>query len=164
MMLSFETITEQDIPELSRVMTRAFDDDARKHMGTERGGPPGYDNGDFFRRWLFGYKETDGWKVMADGKAVGGIIVWILPHGDNILGMIFIDPDFQDRGLGGAAWRFIEEKYPRTKSWRLTTPKQAVKNHFFYEKKCGFRRVKSDPIVGSARGEYIYRKAMHPAD
>jgi hypothetical protein len=45
--LVFETITEADIPELTQVMMRAFDDDARKHLGLERGGPPGYDNGDF---------------------------------------------------------------------------------------------------------------------
>jgi GNAT superfamily N-acetyltransferase len=164
MKLSFETITEQDIPEPSRVMTRAFDDDARRHMGTERGGPPGYDNGDFFRRWLFGCKETDGWKVMADGTAVGGIIVWILPHGDNILGTIFIDPDFQDRGIGSAAWKFIEESYPQTRSRRLTTPKQAVKNHFFCETKCGFRRVKSDRIIRTGAGEYMFAKEMKPAE
>ncbi len=158
MNLSFEVITEADIPELTQVMTRAFDDDARKHLGVEKGGPEGYDTGDFFRTWLFGRKETDGWKVTADGKAVGGIIVWILPHGNNILGTIFIDPDFQDRGIGSAAWGFIEKKYPQTKSWRLTTPKFATKNHFFYETKCGFTRVDSDRILGRPADEYVYRK------
>jgi len=33
-------VLEEDIPELSQVMTRAFDDDARKHLGVEKGGPP----------------------------------------------------------------------------------------------------------------------------
>ena len=46
--LAFEEITEDDISELTGVMTRAFDDDAQKHLGQERGGPEGYDNGDFF--------------------------------------------------------------------------------------------------------------------
>ena len=44
--LIFEEATEQDIPDLTRVMTLAFDDDARKHLGQEKGGPPGYDNGE----------------------------------------------------------------------------------------------------------------------
>jgi GNAT superfamily N-acetyltransferase len=160
MNLSLETFTEDDIPEMTRIMTRAFDDDARRHLGVEKGGPDGYDTGDFFRKWLFGYMETDGWKVIADGTAVGGIIVWILPRGNNILGTIFIDPDFRNRGIGSAAWKFIEEKYPQTRSWRLTTPKFAKKNHYFYATKCGFRRVKADRILGKQAGEYVYRKVM----
>jgi GNAT superfamily N-acetyltransferase len=161
--LSFETITEADIPELTRVMTRAFDDDARKHLGLERGGPEGYDNGDFFRKWLFGYSVTNGYKVLADGAVIGGMIVWILPDGDNILGTIFIDPDFQDRGVGSAAWKFVESTYPQTKSWRLTTPKEAVKNHYFYGTKCGFQRVESDRILGRPADQFVYRKRMKPA-
>jgi len=41
MELIFEGITEEDVPELTRVMTRAFDDD-----------------GGFFRQWLFPYEES----------------------------------------------------------------------------------------------------------
>jgi GNAT superfamily N-acetyltransferase len=160
--LSFESIIEDDIPELTRVMTRAFDDDSRKHLGVEKGGPDGYDNGDFFRKWLFGQSVTEGFKVKADGAVVGGFIVWILPSGHNILGSIFIDPDFQDRGAGSEIWKFIEGRYPQTKSWRLTTPKSAIKNHYFYEAKCGFTRVNSDLIPGTPADEYVYRKVMTP--
>ena len=46
--LSFLIMTESDIPSVTLVMKRAFDDDAKKHLGKESGGPPGYDNGDFF--------------------------------------------------------------------------------------------------------------------
>jgi arsenite methyltransferase len=65
--LVFASIAEEDMPELTRVMTRAFDDDAQKHLGQERRGPPGYDNGDFFRKWLFGYDETDGHSASRGG-------------------------------------------------------------------------------------------------
>lgn len=156
----FEKITEADTPELTRVMTRAFDDDAQKHQGKERGGPEGYDNGGFFRQWLFGNEFTRGHKALLDSRAVGAIIVWILPEGHNVLGAMFVDPDYQDRGVGTRIWRFIEETYPETKSWRLATPEWATKNHFFYENKCGFVRVSSDPIAGSPEGMYVYRKEM----
>ena len=158
--LSFEDFTANDIPEMTEVMTRAFDDDARKHLGLERGGPEGYDDGEFFRKWLFGFDETVGYKVMHGTRAIGGVIVWILPGGDNILGTIFVDPAYQDRGVGGRTWRFIEATYPATRSWRLATPEWATKNHTFYEAKCGFHRVDSDPIVGSPEGEFVYRKDM----
>ncbi|MBN2083809.1 MAG: GNAT family N-acetyltransferase [Anaerolineales bacterium] len=160
MNLSFEVITEADIPELPRVMTRAFDDDSRRHLGVDRGGPEGYDNGDFFRKWLFGQTVTEGFKVLFEGAAIGGCIVWIFPTGDNILGTIFIDPDFQDSGAGSAVWKFIEGRYPHTKSWRLATPKFATKNHHFYEIKCGFQRVRSDRILGKPADEFVYRKVM----
>lgn len=158
--LLFEGISEADIPELTQVMTRAFDDDAQKHLGLERGGPPGYDNGDFFRQWLFGYDETVGYKVLRAGQIVGACIVWILPDGHNILGTIFVDPDAQDQGVGTRLWQFIEARYPETRSWRLVTPRWATKNHHFYAAKCGFTRVESDPIVGSPEGEFVYRKEM----
>lgn len=155
--LSFTLITEEHLPQLTEVMTRAFDDDARKHLGKERGGPEGYDNGDFFRKWLFPYEESVGYNILLQGRCVGGIIVWILPEGANILGTIFIDPDFQDQGLGTRTWQFIEETYPETKSWRLATPTWATKNHHFY-KKCGFERVDSDPLIPPEEDTTIYRK------
>jgi GNAT superfamily N-acetyltransferase len=158
--LSFEEISEADIPELTQVMTRAFDDDAQKHLGLERGGPEGYDNGDFFRNWLFGYKESVGYKVLRAGEVIGGIIVWNLPEGHNILGTIFVDPAHQDAGVGTRLWRFVEARYPETKSWRLATPPWATKNHHFYEKKCGFERVDADPLLRDLGDEVVYRKEM----
>lgn len=158
--LSFEEMSEADIPELTKVMTRAFDDDAQKHQGLEKGGPDGYDNGEFFRTWLLPYKESVGYKILSQGKLVGGIIVWILPEGHNILGTIFVDPDYQDRGVGTQTWQFIEATYPETRSWRLATPPWATKNHHFYAVKCGFSRVDSDPLIPEPEGTTIYRKEM----
>jgi len=162
--LSFVEIAEEDLPELTEVMTRSFDDDSRKHRGLERGGPEGYDNGDFFRTWLFPYQESVGYKILSKGQIIGGIIVWILPEGDNILGTIFVDPAYQDRGVGTRTWQFIESTYPETKSWRLATPDWATKNHHFYAVKCGFSKVESDPLIGSPPEDAsIYRKEMGEA-
>jgi GNAT superfamily N-acetyltransferase len=159
---AIEEIRESDLPELTRVMTRAFDDDSRKHLGKERGGPEGYDDGGFFRKWLFGQKLTDGYKILVEGRIVAAAIVWILPERHNILGTIFVDPDFQDRGIGTRFWRWIERRYPSARSWRLSTPKFAIKNHHFYEVNCGFHRVASDPIIGAPEGEFVYHKEMRP--
>ena len=35
--LAYEEIVEADIPALTEVMTRAFDDDSQKHLGKEKG-------------------------------------------------------------------------------------------------------------------------------
>jgi GNAT superfamily N-acetyltransferase len=157
--LTFREIEEPDILALTRVMKRAFDDDAQKHLGQETGGPPGYDDGEFFRTWLLPYEESVGYQILTGNQLIGAIIVWILPEGHNILGTIFVDPDFQDRGVGQRTWRFIEETYPATRSWRLGTPTWATKNHHFYVK-CGFERVESDPLIPPEEDTTIYRKKI----
>ena len=60
--------------------------------------------------------------MLAGPTIVAGIIVWILPQGHNILGAIFVEPAYQDRGVGARTWEFVEATYPQTKSWRLATP------------------------------------------
>ncbi len=155
--LNFEKIEESDILALTAVMKRAFDDDAQKHLGQQHGGPPGYDDGEFFRTWLLPYEESIGYKIIVDENIIGGIIVWILPKDDNILGTIFVDPDFQDKGVGKQSWRFIEGQFSETKSWRLGTPTWATKNHYFYCQ-CGFEMVESDSLIPAEEGITIYRK------
>ena len=157
--LSFEPIAEDDIPDLTRVMARAFDDDTRRHLGLERGGPEGYDSGEFFRRWLFPYDESKGYKILLGDQIVGGFIVWILEHVDNILGTIFVDPVYQRRGIGARAWAFIERTYPETKSWTLETPGYSTTNHRFYEK-CGFVKVGEKEEPEHPGTSFVYRKVM----
>ena len=157
--VTFALITEADVPELTGVMTRAFDDDAQRHLGQPRGGPPGYDNGDFFRTWLFPYKESVGFKIVSAGKIIGGLIVWILPGGNNNLGAIFVDPPYQDRGVGTQAWQFIETVYPGTRSWTLETPTWATRNHGFYQK-LGFERVPPEVQKPSEENMVVYRKNL----
>lgn len=159
MELTFQEIAEDDVPALTEVMTRAFDDDARKHLGQEKGGPEGYDDGGFFRQWLFPYEQSKGWKILLGDRVIGGLIVWILERGENILGTIFVDPDYQDRGVGTRAWAYVEETYPDTASWTLHTPGYAAKNHHFYEK-CGFAKVGEEPAEGYPWPLFVYRKVM----
>jgi GNAT superfamily N-acetyltransferase len=152
--LMFEAIKKSDIPALTAMMTRTFDDDAQKYLKQEKGGPPGYDTGEFFEKWLLGFDESQGYKMMVGDQIVGSFIVWIFESGENILGSIFVDPDSQDQGIGTRTWQYIERMYPETKSWTLETPIWATKNHFFYEQKCGFQRI------GKREDEYIYKKEM----
>ncbi len=162
--LTIAGIAEDDVPQLTEVMTRTFDDDARKHLGKDKGGPPGYDNGEFFREWLFGYEQTVGYKAVIDGRIVGAVIVWIIDTGNNYLGTIFVDPQYQDQGVGSQIWAHIERTYPDTKSWQLETPSVAVKNHHFYEK-CGFRKIDVKPAEDDMPCEsWVFRKEVVCSD
>lgn len=47
--LSFEILHETDLTILTPIMERAFDEDTRIHLNKPKGGPAGYDNGEFLR-------------------------------------------------------------------------------------------------------------------
>ena len=88
-------------------MKRAFDEDSRRHLNEPTGGPDGYDNGDFLRKYALS-RKSDAYKVSWNGKPVGAVIVWINKNNINYLGNIFIDPDLQDKGFGKKVWEFIK--------------------------------------------------------
>lgn len=150
LLLRFERMTEADIPELTAIMTRTFDDDAQKFLGQPSGGPPGYNTGGFLRKWVF-EKGGLGWKIIADDKAIGALIVFINPEKNYWLGNIFVDPAYQNKQIGTHAWEFVEATYPDANTWNLKTPTWATRNHHYYEK-LGFTRVK---VEGE---DVVYRK------
>ena len=139
--LDFETFTTKDVNILTPVMKRAFDEDSRRHLDKPEGGPDGYDNGDFLRKYALNPKSK-AYKISRDGRPVGAVIVWVNPDRINYLGNIFIDPDLQDKGFGTAVWEYIEIKYPETVIWRTETPGFSKRNHNFYVNKCGFSIVR----------------------
>ena len=74
--LVFEPIVEADIEPLTEIMTRAFDDDTKRHLGDEKGGPDGYDNGEFIKKWALN-SPTQSFKILMNDKLIGSVILWI---------------------------------------------------------------------------------------
>lgn len=138
--LQFTPFEAFHITELTRIMKRAFDDDAKRHLGEDSGGPPGYDNGDFLRNYGL-HKDSTAISVFSGEKPIGAAILWLNTNGENMLGCMFVDPDYQGKGIGTRIWRFIEENFRDTKIWRTETPGFAKRNHSFYVNKCGFHIV-----------------------
>jgi GNAT superfamily N-acetyltransferase len=134
-----------DVDALTDVMTRAFDDDARRHLGAAKGGPPGYDTGEFLRENGFDPRAR-AFVAVLEGRPVGAIIVFLREDGHHFLGCMFTDPDVQRRGIGSALFAHVEAAFP-ARSWTLETPGFAASNHCFYAEKCGFRKAgeREDP-------------------
>lgn len=81
-------------------------------------------------------------KVMHSGSWVGGAVVCIDPKTqENMLDLFFIDRADHSKGIGSAAWKAIEARYPKTRVWRLVTPYFEKRNIHFYANKCGFKIV-----------------------
>ena len=158
--VEYTEIVEDDLPGLARIMKRAFDDEAQRFLGRQNYGPDGYDNGDFFRTWLFPYEQSKGYKIVKEGRLIGAYIVWIMPEGKNILGTIFVDPAWQGQGVGTATWQHIEASYPEAKNWTLETPSWSTRNHHFYEAKCGFSKIAEKELEDHPGTSFVFRKTI----
>lgn len=156
--LSFEILHETDLTILTPIMERAFDEDTRIHLNKPKGGPAGYDNGEFLRQFAL-HPNSTSYKVSMDGKAIGGIILWLNPDTNiHFLGNIFLDPTLQNAGIGLKIWNFIEQEYPNTIKWCTDTPGFSKRNHHFYVNKCGFHLVKIENPMKDDACQYILEK------
>ncbi len=156
--LAFEEIFESDIPALTSIMKRAFDEDSKRHLGVE-GGPPGYDNGDFLREFAL-HPDSDACKILLDNRIVGAFIVWPMADNTCFLGNIFLDPDSQNRGIGSKVFRAIEARYPNSKLWKTETPAFSLHNHYFYVNKCGFSIVRIENREDGPMANYLMEKRI----
>ncbi|BFH68957.1 hypothetical protein J27TS7_07430 [Paenibacillus dendritiformis] len=157
--LQFQSILEEDVARLTEIMTRAFDTDTKQFLGREKGGPDGYDTGEFMTRWAIN-SSAQSYKVLLDEQLIGAVIVWINENNENVLGCLFVDPSVENRGIGLAIWRYIEKKYPGTKKWITETPGYSKRNHHFYVNKCGFKIVKIKNPMSRDDEFYVLEKEM----
>jgi len=146
--------TTKDAAILTEIQIHTFKDDNKlKPPGCSMEGPPGYDSVDWNAEWM---TKTPYYKILFDGRIVGGIIVFDLGEGQYELGRIFVDPDFQNQGIGQQAVRLMFKAFPEAKLWTLGTPSWAMRNQHFYEKmsfvKIGETAI--DPDLGWSGVEY----------
>ena len=85
-MITIERATHADVPVLTEVQTRTFDDDSQRFLGKPSGGPPGYDS----EQWQIDMMQqaTAYYKIMVEGRIVGGMIVFAARQDMMILGRI----------------------------------------------------------------------------
>ncbi len=152
MLITFERATPDDVITLVAVQTAAFNNDAVVYPGVELGGPPGYDS---VEHNLAQMREDDYYKILADGRIIGGIIVANVGEGRFHLGVLYIHPDYHRHGIGSQAIQFIEATY-QAKRWTLNTPSYAVRNHRFYEKH-GYVKVGEHPYTSFSLYDYEKR-------
>lgn len=156
--LTFELLEEKDINVLTSIMERAFDEDTRMHLNEPKGGPDGYNNGEFLRRFGL-HKDSTAYKIFLNDMIIGCIILWINKETKiNFLGNIFIDTTVQSKGIGKKIWDFVEQEYPDTIMWKTETPGYSIRNHNFYVNKCGFHIVKIKNPMDKYECSYILEK------
>ncbi|MBP7689472.1 MAG: GNAT family N-acetyltransferase [Thermoflexales bacterium] len=156
-MIELKPATPVDAAELTDVQTHTFDEDTRAHGQGERGGPPGYDSVAWQIEMM---QHCQYFKIVDDQHIIGGAIVFRVRPGDYKLGRIYLDPEFQNRGLGSSVMQLIEQQFPTAERWTLDTPHWAKRNHHFYEK-LGYVKVREEAIeeLGGLR-LFFYEKEI----
>lgn len=138
-MIQFRKARPSDADALAQVSERAFHSDI--HCGAaEVGGPPGYNSATWQARTM---RRGDYYTILADEQIAGGIIVFRQGTRQYELGRIFVDPPFQNQGVGTQAFEFLWKTYPLAKRWTLGTPAWNRRTRYFY-KKVGFVEIGED--------------------
>lgn len=138
-MLRFEKATPDDARILARVSERAFHSDI--HCGAAGlGGPPGYNFDVWQIRMMTAGKY---YKILFNDQIIGGFIVRVMGYQYNELTRIFVDPNFQNQGVGAQAFEFMWTEFPEVKRWTLGTPAWNRRTRHFY-KKVGFSEIGKD--------------------
>jgi GNAT superfamily N-acetyltransferase len=138
-MVRFQKARLGDAERLAEVSKRAFDHDI--HYGAPGpGGPPGYDSAAWQAKVM---RFGDYYKIVAGKKIVGGMVVMRKGAREYEVGRIYIEPEFQNQGIGTEAFQFLWGAYPLAKRWTLDTPAWNKRTRDFY-KKVGFVELEED--------------------
>jgi GNAT superfamily N-acetyltransferase len=152
-MIQFKKARSGDADALAKASERAFHSDI--HCGAPAlGGPPGYNSPAWQARMM---RLGDYYKIVVKGQVVGGVIVFRKRVREYELGRIFVDPDFQNRGIGTQAVEFLWQEYPLAKRWTLGTPAWNRRTRHFYSK-VGFVEVGED-----GRGGILFERRIAAA-
>lgn len=143
-MMTIRKARPADASTLARASQRAFHSDIHCGAPSPPGGPPGYASPEWQRKMM---RLGDYYAILVDDEIAGGIIVFRDGPREYTLGRIFVDPDYQNRGMGTQAMGFLWGAYPLAKRWTLDTPAWNVRTRHFYAK-VGFVEVGQDAHGG----------------
>lgn len=86
--------------------------------------------------------ESEAFMVISQGELIGGAIVEINKLTKfNCLDFLYVNTDFQGKGVGHFIWNEIENLYPDTEIWETCTPYFDKRNIHFYINCLGFHAV-----------------------
>ena len=89
-------------------------------------------------------REYPKYIILCDNKPVGCVSCKMQEMGVYEITCLCIIPEYQGKGLGTKAVRFVKELYDDWEKLTLVTPLDKKENVKFYTEKCGFRIVSTE--------------------
>jgi RimJ/RimL family protein N-acetyltransferase len=128
----------EDAKSLRDSQVKTFkDDNKNKSEGKAMGFPPGCDSIKWNSDRIL---ENEVYKITCDGMLVGGFIIFTYGKNKKEIGRVWIEPEYQNKGIGKKAFDILFKTVQSKTEWKLETPDWAVRNHHFYEK-VGFKKI-----------------------
>lgn len=134
MNIEFKRADIYDVDELINIQNQSFYADYIKY-----GECPGYNHSKESMTNIILNRIT--YKIICDNQIVGDIIIKDNHDDTYYLGGLCVIPDYENKGIGQEAMKFIEKQFPSAAIWTLETPADKKRNHYFY-KKMGYNIVK----------------------
>lgn len=133
----FELAKPEDAIEIYEVQKLAYREQLEMYKDCET--DPAVEGIDWI---LFKIKHHIYYKIICDGKIIGEVDIYQHKRSPLHYEMngIFIHPDYQNRGIGEKAIRFVENEFKEAKVWTTWIPHKIEKNHYFYGK-VGYRKT-----------------------
>ena len=145
---------DADAQPLAEISRRAFEHDVN-YGAPGPCGPPGYDSPDWQSEMI---RSGRFFKVLERGRLVGGFVLFRLPDGSVEFGRAFLEPECQNRGIGGELLDFAEGVFHDGARFVLDTPAWNLRTQHFYEK-AGY--VKTGEIdTGEGFSLFQYEKRL----
>jgi ribosomal protein S18 acetylase RimI-like enzyme len=154
--ITYQKINQDDYEKLTKIMTRAFNDDTSIHTNKTEDGPAGYNDGNLIK-WLNEQKNFESYKIIFNQTIVGAFTIGIREQEEYSIEMLFIDPGYRKYHLGTMVWNDIELKYNEAEKWLVETPDYSTRNHYFYVEKCGFRFLKEN-VCENGEKSFVFIK------
>lgn len=150
--IKFERATINDSDALINVRNQSFYADYIKY-----GSSPGYNySKESMTNCIL---NRISYKIICNNQIIGNISVTDNHNNTYHLGCLCVIPDYESKGIGQEALRFIENEFPNATNWNLVTPADKERNHNFY-KKAGYTIVK-EYINASVKLVLFEKKINH---
>lgn len=150
-MIKFEKALESDAKILVEIQKRAFCVDV--NICGE--GPPGYDSVEYQIKIMNSHIYN---KILEGDSIIGGFYILCLGNGLYDIVRLFIDTEYQGKGIGSMALQSIENMFSDIEILELEASDFRKDNHIFYENR-GY--IKIGEVKYSDNGcSYKYQKII----
>ena len=121
-----------DAERLTEIKKKTFDEEARKWLTNQEDivdyniQPPNYASIETAKYMI---RELNYYKVMFNEEIVGGVVVTLSGKTHGRIDRIFINPQYQGKGMGSKVIDLIEEVFPYISTLDLETSSRQLNNH-----------------------------------
>ena len=137
MTIDYRKASQEDAQVLADIYNAAYYSDYVRY-----GACPGYGNTkESMEKSIIDFPK---YVILCDNEPVGCISCKQVEGGLYEIGNLCIIPEYQGKGIGTQAVRFIKTQYEDWEKLTLVTPLTKTENVKFYTEKCGFRIVSTE--------------------